>query len=366
MIFLWICWPIFLFLVVHLEAQLAPNSYDDQCDCGYHDPSSEPSTVWTNGWFMNFGNDLTVNNERTTLARAPTKTTISRLQQDFFMAGYEIAAKYEDTYSRVFSMDNVKMTNDVLQLAVTVNHTSNNASVRCGAIGTKRQDILYGTFRSQMRLTPINGTVQAMYFYNPDGEIDIEILGAVDPPQAYFALHPGLQEPNGRASALTHDNHPLGFNPTTDLHDYRFDWYPDRSDFYIDQQLAHTLVTNVPHTPGRLMFSHWTDGNVKFSKGPPTEDAVMEIASFVALFNTSAGSAMACQRTQQACSIQDVLNGELPSATPSAIQPSSTPEQQQQQQQQSSSTSSSADTNKPGKSTLVATLFLIGCTVILL
>lgn len=72
---------------------------------------------------------------------------------------------------------------------------------------------MYGSFRSFMRTTSVNGTVAAMYIYNLNEEIDIEILSAVTPPQSYFAIHPGLLE-NGRASSLTHDNHWLGFDPS--------------------------------------------------------------------------------------------------------------------------------------------------------
>ncbi|KAI8344300.1 concanavalin A-like lectin/glucanase domain-containing protein [Chlamydoabsidia padenii] len=347
------CWLVILFFCTRLRAQLAPDTIDDPCDCGYYDPTSKEATIWTNGWYMHFDSQLGNTTTTTTdinLSHPPT--SFSRLEQDFFMANYEIGAKYEDTYSRIFSVDNVKMDNNALQLAVTTDPT-----VRCGAIGTKRQDILYGSFSSRMRLTKTNGTVQAMYFYNPDGEIDIEILGAVTPPQAYFAIHPGLQEPNGRASALTHDNHLLGFDPTDDFHDYRFDWYPNRTEFYIDHQLAHTLVTRVPQTPGRFMFSHWTDGNIKFSKGPPESDAIMEIKSFVALFNTT-DEPMSCQRSQQACNIQDVLNGQTSSSPSIAIPPTMEPT--------SINLASSDSINTLNQSYLVGILLLFGCTVILL
>ncbi|ORZ21521.1 concanavalin A-like lectin/glucanase domain-containing protein [Absidia repens] len=283
---LWIQWfTLLVFCNSTLQGQLTANSgqRDVLCDCGYHDPSTNDQAVWANAWIIDFGNSM---ND----VSLSTPTSMSHLKKDFFMANYEIPAKYKDSYSRHFSANNVKIQNEALHLVVTVDNTTlspemqqKHSATRCGAIGTKRQDILYGSFRSLMRLTSSSGTVQSMYFFHPGGEIDIEILGAVTPPQSYFAIHPGLQEPNGRASALTHDNHHLGFDPSSGFHEYRFDWYPDRAEFYIDGHLAQTLTTNIPQTPGRFMFSHWSDGNPKFSHGPPANDASMEIKSIVAL-----------------------------------------------------------------------------------
>jgi beta-glucanase (GH16 family) len=103
----------------------------------------------------------------------------------------------------------------------------------------------------------------------------------------------------------------LAFDPSSDFHEYRFDWYPDRVDFYIDGSLAKSLSTNIPQKPGRFMFSHWTDGNAKFSQGPPATDAFMEIKSIVAVFNTSIpttnqsyfSTGGTCQKSQTSCTI---------------------------------------------------------------
>ncbi|CAO3588075.1 unnamed protein product [Absidia cylindrospora] len=385
MLLLCTLWLTLLLFVSSIQTQLALNSEQTSglCDCGYRDDQN----AWTDGWFMDFENNMSVNSNSARKTNSDpdmslTSTTLlSLLQQDFFMANYEIAAKYENTYSRLFSNENVKIDNNALQLHVTVNNatsTQQQQSVMCGAIGTKRQDILYGSFRSQMRLSNVNGTVQAMYFFNPDGEIDIEVLGAVAPFQSYFAIHPGLQEPNGRASALTHDNHPLGFDPSSDFHEYRFDWYPNRADFYIDGQLAQSLTTNIPQKPGRFMFSHWTDGNAKFSKGPPTTNAIMEIKSIVAVFNTSVPAAAmnqsssssstdgSCEKSQTSCSIPGIKKNE-PSSTSSSLpsQSSQETEQSPTNQVESSPVSSSSIKSIQLKLYLVASLVMIASAAIL-
>lgn len=68
-------------------------------------------------------------------------------------------------------------------------------------------------------------------------------------------------------------------------HDYRFDWMPDRVDFYIDGMPAHRYTEDIPSSPGHLMLSHWSNGNSGWSAGPPLQDAVMTVSYVKAYFN---------------------------------------------------------------------------------
>ena len=71
------------------------------------------------------------------------------------------------------------------------------------------------------------------------------------------------------------------------FHEYRFDWLPDRIDYYIDGWHALTFTDNIPSSPGAIHFSHWSDGNPLWTMGPPPEDAVMTVAYVKAYFNTT-------------------------------------------------------------------------------
>ncbi|KAI8875707.1 glycoside hydrolase family 16 protein [Backusella circina FSU 941] len=171
-----------------------------------------------------------------------------------------------------------------------------------------RQDFLYGSFRTFMRITPTAGTVSGMFMYHPEGEIDIELLSYLKPSQAYFAIHPGITE-NGRASNRTHNKHKLEFDASQEFHEYRFDWYPDLAVFYIDGVESYRTTTNILSKPGRFMYNHWTDGNEKFSKGPPTTNAYLHIKNMTFFFNYSDTnnengiSRPKCQNTQASCNI---------------------------------------------------------------
>lgn len=64
-----------------------------------------------------------------------------------------------------------------------------------------------------MKLTHVKGTVTGMFVYHPQGEIDIEMVSALQPPEAYFAVHPGITT-DGRASSLTHGEWVFDFSPS--------------------------------------------------------------------------------------------------------------------------------------------------------
>ena len=91
------------------------------------------------------------------------------------------------------------------------------------------------------------------------------------------------------ANTTTFDLHPLPFNPDGEFHEYRFDWSPHAVSFYADGQLLKTLTTAeaIPNSPGHIALSHWSNGNIGWSGGPPKSDAVMTISYFKAYFNSS-------------------------------------------------------------------------------
>lgn len=263
------------------------------CDCGYTDASINQN--WSDMWHMNF--------DRTSF----DGITQLHANKDLFFSNYTIPAKFNDSFPRHFQRHNVGL-DHALELKVTVLPT-----LQCSGVGTQRQDFLYGSFRSFMRTTAAKGTVAGMFVYHPEGEIDIELLSTLEN-QAYFALHPGLVNENGQASALTHGNADLDFDPSADFHEYRFDWFPDMVVFYVDGVERYRMITNVLQKPGRIMFNHWTDGNKKFSQGPATEDASLWVKNMTFFFNSTttnnglAGSSSQCVDATKTCNIQSMQN----------------------------------------------------------
>lgn len=84
------------------------------------------------------------------------------------------------------------------------------------------------------------------------------------------------------------DVHQLPFEPSDDFHEYRFDWTRNGVIFYADGVPLKTMLWSYPtDTPGRLVISHWSNGNLLWSKGPPQRDAVTTISYVKAYYNSS-------------------------------------------------------------------------------
>lgn len=80
----------------------------------------------------------------------------------------------------------------------------------------------------------------------------------------------------------------LNFDPTVAFHEYRFDYLPGKVCFYADSELlAEMEGPAIPDSPGHIILQHWSNGNAKWSGGPPEEDATMIVSYVKAYFNSS-------------------------------------------------------------------------------
>lgn len=80
----------------------------------------------------------------------------------------------------------------------------------------------------------------------------------------------------------------LTFDPTTDFHEYRFDYLPGQVFFYVDSELVADMHgVETPSAGGHLILQHWSNGNPQWSGGPTSQDASLRINYVKAYFNTS-------------------------------------------------------------------------------
>ena len=89
------------------------------------------------------------------------------------------------------------------------------------------------------------------------------------------------------ANTATFQVHQLNFTPSEGFHEYRFDWSPTAVDFYADGVLVDTMNSAIPTAPGHITLSHWSNGDPKWSAGPPTEDAILTVEYMKGYFNSS-------------------------------------------------------------------------------
>ncbi|KAI1423827.1 glycoside hydrolase, family 16 [Xylaria sp. FL1777] len=163
-------------------------------------------------------------------------------------------------------------------------------------VSTTGLDYFYGTFRAGIKTTDVPGTCSAFFWYQNDTqEIDIEFLSAqFDKEKGLFPVNFVLQSKEAAAAGFDAANTTglrrvnLPFDPSTEFHEYRFDFLPDKVFFYADGDLlAEATGSGVPTTPGHLLVSHWSNGNPGWSHGPPTVDAVTTVSYVKAYFNSS-------------------------------------------------------------------------------
>lgn len=101
----------------------------------------------------------------------------------------------------------------------------------------------------------------------------------------------------------------LSFDPTTDFHEYRFDLLPGRVLFYADSKVIGEMHGHaVPTHPGRLILSHWSNGNPEWSAGPPTTSAYVTVTYVKAYFNATdaPGLGTRCGKGGTSCAVPDV------------------------------------------------------------
>ncbi|KAK4630891.1 hypothetical protein CLAFUW4_03849 [Fulvia fulva] len=193
---------------------------------------------------------------------------------------------------------------------------SGGRMVGMSEIVTSRMDVLYGSWRVGMKVTGVGGTCGAFFFYVDDErEIDFEFLsrqqlersagggGVVNLVlQSPESAQQGYVDP-GSADFSLQD---LSFQPQEGYHEYRFDWLPDRVDFYADGVLLRTMRDNVPNKAGKTHLSHWSNGNEGWSGGPPEQDAVMVVSYVKGYFNSSEGGEMGvCEEGGRVCEVPD-------------------------------------------------------------
>ncbi|KAI0393977.1 glycoside hydrolase family 16 protein [Xylariaceae sp. FL0594] len=181
-------------------------------------------------------------------------------------------------------------------LHLVVRNTMQNDRVPVAEISTTGLHYYHGTFRAGIKTTDVGGTCSAFFWYQNDTqEIDIEFLSAeFDTANNTFPVNLVLQSKESAAAGFDASNTTglrrvnLPFNPSSDFHEYRFDFLQDRVLFYADAELlAEMTGDGVPTSAGHILLSHWSNGNPGWSRGPPKSDAVTTVSYVKAYFNSS-------------------------------------------------------------------------------
>ncbi|KAF2746104.1 glycoside hydrolase family 16 protein [Sporormia fimetaria CBS 119925] len=156
-----------------------------------------------------------------------------------------------------------------------------------------RDDFRHGSYRVGMKLAGENGTCGAFFYFHSDAqEIDLEFLSK-EYTNNGGAVNLVLQTPESVASGYDASNtsaykvKELPFRPDDMFHEYRFDWYSDKVIFYVDGKVLHEMTEDIPVEGGRLFMNHWSNGDPKWSAGPPEKDTAVVVSYVKAYFNST-------------------------------------------------------------------------------
>lgn len=167
---------------------------------------------------------------------------------DLVISTYPIGSS---PYTQLYTTANVAVSSGSLQLKVPGGQT---ASPILGAeVSTHDDDILYGSVRTMIKASTVAGTCHGAYFYKDDShEVDIEVITG----DKWKGVHYTNQKADASAEATT-VHMALPSDATAAFQEYRIDWLPDRTDFYLNGKLQKSLNGNVPSTPGSWLFNNW-------------------------------------------------------------------------------------------------------------
>jgi beta-glucanase (GH16 family) len=199
-------------------------------------------------------------------------------------------------FAHQFTTSNVFIDDSFLQLRVPGGQTK--APLKSAEVVTTASDILYGSVRIRAIFSDVPGTCAGMFFYKNDTqEIDIEYLSdpnsLSNPGPSY---PPPLQLTNQAVVAGGKATYSTASPPddVTMVHDYRIDWLPGRTLFYLDGTLLKTYTTNVPTAGSSFILNNWSNGDQGWSVGPPKADNLFKIQMIELFYNTTSSSKVTC------------------------------------------------------------------------
>lgn len=194
------------------------------------------------------------------------------IKQDFnsmaeLNAFWELSSWGND--NRTHSPRNVTIDNGVLVLKLSGSQPGQLPV--CAEITSKRSDFKYGSYRASIKSSATAGGVVGWFIYrdSPLNEIDVEMLTRENR-NVYFTLHHIVENVDDKTLKID-------FDPSAAFHEYRFDWYADKVEYYIDSKLVGTLSKSVPDLAAQIMLNHWSGNIAGWGGAAPTKDMFMYV-----------------------------------------------------------------------------------------
>ncbi|KAI9797218.1 MAG: hypothetical protein M1833_005627 [Piccolia ochrophora] len=251
---------------------------DAACECGYQ--LRDTRAYYTHRLANDFKNHTDAKD-------------LNKVDEEFFrdwtVQSWTAKPTMQSPLSRTNREENVYIEDGKLvikQEGFTEEDAAANRSVGIGAIVTKKDDFLHGSFRASFAVDRQPGAVAGFFTYENDtNEIDIEVL--TKEPNAttiHYTNHPSL-DPKG--NPIVYSSAPVDLNtPWTEEQQHRFDWSEDNVTFYQDAEPMYATIVNIPRAPMSVQLNLWSS-NSSWSGPPSTKDLAMRISSILIYHNTT-------------------------------------------------------------------------------
>jgi endo-1,3-1,4-beta-glycanase ExoK len=196
-----------------------------------------------------------------------------------------------DTNLAQFSTENARVTDGILQLALTPAPGDTLKPFR-GVELRSLQALTYGKVEARVRFARGSGVVSALVMiYTPWpaddwNELDIELLGRYsDRVQFNSMVYTGPPLTPPVAQSVTPTQYPqlvtLPFDPTEDFHVFAIEWTPDGARFVVDGVQSHVWTTEIDRMklPQNILLTIWASASPEWA-GPIAPDTAPVTADY--------------------------------------------------------------------------------------
>lgn len=197
---------------------------------------------------------------------------------DLFIPDY-VHQKGHGNYSYKIEASNIVQDNSGLTLKV---QPPVNGVISSSEVATRRKDFQYGTFRSVINFpSELGSCVGFFHYFNDTEEIDVEYIG-----QNQDILYVSSKQTNKQDFSGDIGSANLVFKNLPNVaREYRFDWMPEKTEFFVDGKKVSTLK-ETPSSAGRIIMMNWSSGDKDWT-GTPTSVISAKFQKFNMFFNSS-------------------------------------------------------------------------------
>lgn len=235
------------------------------CECGFRDESGR---VWMDAVIVPF-------DKVADLGSSP----------DLWMNDYLHPLAFGDKYYNITPANSYKEGQDLVMKVSALQPGA--TTIQSAQVSSRRRDYFYGTYRSLIKLPAQDqgsSCVGFFSYFNDTQEIDIEYIG-IKPDMLYLSTK-DTNRWSGGLNGISSYNDKYGNNLVDVYHDFRFDWLPNKVDFFVNNQPRWSSTSHVPSVPSRWMLMNWADGDKNWS-GTPWSDSFARVRNVRAYFNST-------------------------------------------------------------------------------